>query len=70
MGSPQVASACAVCSAGREDESRLAFILMTALMTFLPMAIVGGFVWWLRTRAKQLEAAGQTLQKPSGAPPA
>jgi hypothetical protein len=57
MNTPQAAWACAVCSAGREDDSRMAFILMTAFMTFLPLTIVGSFVWWLRARARALEVA-------------
>ena len=54
---PRVALACSVCSAGRDDETRAAFLATTGLLTFLPLAMVGGLVWWLRRRARQLEAA-------------
>jgi hypothetical protein len=56
LGSPQISWACAVCSAGREDENRLAFILTTIFLTALPLSLVGGVVWWLRGRARQMEA--------------
>ena len=59
MGSPQIAWACAVCTSGREDENRLAFIVTTAFLTFLPLVLVGSIVGWLRARARQLEAAAQ-----------
>jgi len=49
--SPQFASACSVCMTGKDDETRFAFIAMTAFLTFLPMGLIGGFVWWLRRRA-------------------
>jgi hypothetical protein len=53
--SPELSQACSVCSAGREDENRLAFILTTAFLTFLPLSMIGGFVWYLRRRYLQLE---------------
>lgn len=59
---PSLAEACAVCSAGREDETRTAFIIGTAFMTALPMVLVGGLVWWIRR--KTLEA--QALEDLSG----
>ncbi|MCP4501360.1 MAG: hypothetical protein GY822_15485 [Deltaproteobacteria bacterium] len=46
--------ACAVCFDSK-GENRWAFIGTTALLTFLPLAIIGGTVWWLRQRV--LEAA-------------
>ena len=54
--SPQLASACSVCMTGKDDETRLAFIAMTAFLTFLPMGLIGGFVWWLRRRALAMQA--------------
>ncbi len=53
--SPELSQACSVCSAGREDENRLAFILTTAFLTFLPLSMIGGFVWYLRRRYLQLD---------------
>jgi hypothetical protein len=54
---PETARACAVCLASTQDDTRLAFIVTTGFMTFLPLGIVGGCVWWLRRRARALEAA-------------
>ena len=53
---PGFAEACAVCSAGREDETRTAFIVSTAGMTLLPLLLVGGLVLWLRKRFREVEA--------------
>ena len=53
---PRISEACAVCSAGRDDESRWAFILMTAFMTLMPFVLVGGVIFWLRRRLIDLEA--------------
>ena len=58
--SPQLARACAVCMSGKTDETRAAFIAMTAFMTFLPMILIGGFVWWLLRRA----AAMRSIEAP------
>jgi hypothetical protein len=51
---PQIAMACAVCFTGRTDETRIAFLLTTGLMTALPILLVGSFVWWLVRRARQM----------------
>ena len=48
------ASACAVCTAGREDETQLAFLLTTLFLSVLPLAIVGGAVWWLVRRSRRM----------------
>ena len=51
---PRVVHACAVCFGGQEGDTRMAFILTTAFLTFLPLLIIGGAVWWLRRRFRQL----------------
>ena len=58
---PRIASACAVCFSGR-DETRLAYVLTTVLLTALPLALLGGFLWWLRRRARALECETQEHQ--------
>jgi hypothetical protein len=58
--SPQLANACSVCMTGKDDETRAAFIAMTAFMTFLPIGLIGGLVWWLRRRA----LARQSIESP------
>ena len=54
---PRVGQACAVCTSGNEDENRLAFILTTAFLTFLPLTMIGAFILWLRRRILVLEAS-------------
>ena len=51
---PGAAEACAVCGPGTE-ESRVAFILTTAFMTALPLALIGGIVYGLRRRLAEME---------------
>ena len=48
---PQVAMACPVCFAGIEGDSRVAFIVTTAFLTFLPLTLLGGTVWWFWRRS-------------------
>ncbi len=52
-----VADACPVCFQAKTEASRIAFIATTALMTFLPLAVVGGGVWWVRRKFAQAESA-------------
>ena len=54
---PRVAQACAVCSSGREDEVQFAFIATTVFLSVLPLGMLGGAVWWLRKRLRELEAS-------------
>jgi hypothetical protein len=57
---PDFASACAVCGAGvDDDQSRIAYLLTTAALSLLPLALFGGFVLWVRRqlrRQRRLEA--------------
>ena len=57
---PQLAAACAVCFTGRSDETRVAFVVTTALLTALPLLMIGSFVWWLCRRASQIQDAQKT----------
>jgi hypothetical protein len=43
---PQPAFACSVCYSANES-NRLAFIATTGFLSLLPLAIVGGIVWWI-----------------------
>jgi len=53
-----VALACPVCFSSTE-ENRMMFIATTGLLTFLPLALVGGFLFWLRKKVKAREAASR-----------
>ena len=55
IGAPELARACAVCAAGTEEASRLAFILTTIFLSALPLLMVGALLWWLWRRTRQLE---------------
>jgi len=54
---PRIALACPVCTAGRDEENRIAFIVTTAFLTFFPLLMIGGIVWWLRNRVRRMERA-------------
>ena len=62
---PRAALACSVCSAGRDDETRAAFLLTTVVLSALPLLLVGGFAWWLR---RQLRASDRPAASPARAP--
>ena len=55
---------------GREDDVQFAFLAATAFMSVLPLMLIGGVVWWLRRRLREMEEnqAARELM-PAGAPP-
>lgn len=63
LSTPAIARACAVCTAGREEENQLSYLLTTIFMSVLPLAAVGtlGFVLWRRFKKleAELEARGE-----------
>ena len=62
---PGISAACSVCMTGREDETRIAFELMTAFMTVIPFVLAGGVFWWLRDRLKEIEAGHERARAAS-----
>jgi hypothetical protein len=51
---PELASACAVCGAGvDDDQSRVAYLLTSAVLSLLPLALFGGFLLWLRRQYRK-----------------
>lgn len=44
---PALAHACAVCGGGT-DRMRIAFLISTAFLSLLPLALIFSGVWWLR----------------------
>lgn len=52
---PSVASACSVCTAGRDEENQLAFLLSTIFMSALPLLAIGTLVFVLWRRMRKLE---------------
>ena len=58
---PQLATACSVCFTGRADETRVAFLVTTGFLTVLPILLVGGLVWWLSRRARQVREQHESI---------
>ena len=53
---PELARACAVCGAGAdEDASRIAYLVTTIALSALPLVMLGGFLLWLRARARRAQ---------------
>lgn len=71
--SPRVIQACAVCTAGREDESNAAFLVSTIFLSLLPLGALGTLVYVLWRRFRKLEEGrSQAVTEPEsvGAPAA
>jgi len=69
---PRVALACAVCTAGREEENRFAFLIMTLFMSALPLVLIGGLALFLRNRFRSQEERERIVPPAeigAGAPP-
>jgi hypothetical protein len=49
---PSLAAACAVCMSNDQEDTRLAFILTTAFMTFMPLTVLFLAIRWFVRRAK------------------
>lgn len=62
---PETADACAVCSSGREEASRTAFIIGTAFMTTLPFVLVGGLIWWIRKKSREAASLAEEIDSVS-----
>lgn len=63
---PSAAEACAVCTGGENEQSAIAFRYATAVLSLLPILLIGGGVLWLRRRLRQIEA--EELAEPVRAP--
>jgi high-affinity Fe2+/Pb2+ permease len=64
------ALACPVCFSAKNEENRVAFIVTTAFLTFLPLGLIGGGVWWLRRRSRQESQAADLRRPPKPKKPA
>ncbi|MFO0597813.1 MAG: hypothetical protein U0228_21105 [Myxococcaceae bacterium] len=58
--------ACAVCGAGN-DPAQGSYVVMSLIISFLPLAMLGGIVVWVVRSARQAERAEKA---DAGAPPA
>ena len=51
---PELASACAVCGASLDDDqTRVAYLVTSAVLSVLPLALLGGFLLWLRAKSRR-----------------
>ena len=64
VSAPRAALACAVCSAGRDDESNTAFLISTVFLSVLPLAALGTLVYVLWRRIQKLEAEAPVAELP------
>jgi hypothetical protein len=64
---PRAAWACAVCTGQDDAAVSLAMLKGTALLSLLPLALIGGLVWYLRRRAREV-AAGRVASSGPEAP--
>ncbi|MBW2495209.1 MAG: hypothetical protein JRE43_10700 [Deltaproteobacteria bacterium] len=58
---PQLAAACSVCFTGRADETRVAFLVTTGILTALPILLVGTLIGWLCRRARQIRDERESI---------
>ena len=54
---PAAAEACPACAGNRDNQ--VMYLVATALMLALPVALVGGFALWLRRCAREADAGAQ-----------
>ena len=52
---PEVADACPVCNATKNESSRIAFLVTTGFLSLLPLAMVAGVLWWMRSAIRSAE---------------
>ncbi len=62
---PSLASACAVCTAGKDEENAFAFLMTTIFMSIMPLAAVGTLIYVLWRRIQKLEAEREEA-RPAG----
>jgi hypothetical protein len=60
---PGVADACAVCLTQDSKAFTWALLKGTALLSLTPLAVIGLGVWYLRRRARQLDAAEEAARR-------
>ena len=59
---PGAAHACAVCGAAVMERNQSVFLGTTILLSLLPLALIGGSLWWIRRHAGE-RLAGEFLDR-------
>ena len=62
LTAPSVSQACAVCTAGRDDENALAFLLSTIFMSAMPLVALGTVLFVIWRRVQKLDAEQEARQ--------
>ena len=62
LAAPEVALACPMCMAGQGGGTGRAFAIGSLFLSVLPLAAIGGAVWYLRRRARALRDAELELE--------
>jgi hypothetical protein len=52
------AAACPSCASPLE-ENRQAFVDTTIFLTVVPLMMIGGLIWWIRRKARELDRAAE-----------
>ena len=70
VASPTLARACSVCTAGRDEENKAAFLISTILMSLLPLVAIGTLIYvlWRRFQKLETETAAASLATPRADP--
>jgi hypothetical protein len=63
-----VAHACPVCFSAKDEAQRQAFFDTTIFLTLLPLALIGGFIYWAARRVRRLDAEPPEPEAPGVEP--
>ena len=66
---PALVFACPVCGQGR-DGSGPALLVMSIIMTVLPLLMIGGVIGWIALRVRRAEREAAVLSPVKQSPPA
>jgi hypothetical protein len=56
---PFAVQACAVCFSAKSEANRIAFLGTTVLLTGLPIAMIGGLLYWIMSRVEAIDTLEQ-----------
>jgi hypothetical protein len=62
-----VAHACPVCFSAKDEAQRQALFDTTIFLTLLPLALIGGFIYWVARRVRRLDGEQPADEAPGAA---